>query len=70
MDNTGVMFYNSADHTSTYMDTNTKYTIFDDSGLVHSGNVKKEEEKAKEEAKLRALPGDVKVSFDFAEEED
>lgn len=71
MDNTGVMFYNSADHTSTYMDTNTNYTVFNDSGLIHSGNMKKEEEKAKEEAKLQAiLAGDIDTFFDLEHEED
>lgn len=71
MDNTGVMYYNSADRTSTYMDTNTNYTVFNDSGLVQSGNVKEEERKAKEEAKLNAfLSGDVSALLDFDEEED
>ena len=71
MDNTGVMYYNNADRTSTYMDTNTNYTVFNDSGLIHSGNVKEEEKKAEEEARLNALlSGDASVIFDMMEAEE
>ena len=71
MDNTGVMYYNNADRTSTYMDTNTNYTVFNDSGLIQSGNVKEEEKKAKEEARLNALlSGDASVIFDMMEAEE
>ena len=52
MDNTGAMYFDSSDRTSTYVDTNTNYTVFDDSGLIHSGNYRKEEEKAAQEALL------------------
>ena len=54
-DNTGAMYYDSTDHISTYVDTNTNYTVFDDSGLVHSGNYRKEEEEAKQQAILESL---------------
>lgn len=71
MDNTGVMYYNNADRTSTYMDTNTNYTVFNDSGLIQSGNVKEEEKKAKEEANLNALlSGDVSFLFEDVEKDD
>lgn len=64
MDNTGVMYYNSSDRISTYMDTNTNYTVFNDSGLVQSGNYNKEQEKAREEALLQSiLSGDVDALF-------
>ena len=53
-DNTGAMYYDSTDHISTYVDTNTNYTVFNDSGLVHSGNYQKEEEEAKQRAILES----------------
>lgn len=55
MDNTGAMHFDSSTRISTYVDTNTNYTVFDDSGLIQSGNYKKEEEKAKEEAILQSF---------------
>ena len=55
MDNTGVMYYDKAERKSTYIDYNTNYAIFNDSGLVQSGNYNKEEEKRKEEETLNAI---------------
>lgn len=52
MDNTGAMYFDSSDRTSTYVDTNTNYTVFNDSGLIQSGNYKKEEEEAEEQSIL------------------
>lgn len=52
MDQTGAMYYDSSDNTSTYMDTNTNYTVFNESGLIQSGNYNKEQEKADQQAIL------------------
>ena len=57
MDNTGVMYYDSSDRTSTYMDTNTNYTVFNDTGLIQSGNYKKEQEQAEQQAILESFLG-------------
>ena len=51
MDNTGVMYYDSSNRTSTYMDTSTNYAVFNDAGAVQFGNYNKEQEEA-EEAEL------------------
>ena len=55
VDNTGIMYYESAGRRSTYMDYNTNYAIFNDSGLVQSGNLQKEEEKRREQETLNAI---------------
>lgn len=55
MDNTGIMYFDSSDRTSTYVDTNTNYAVFNDNGAVHFGNYKKEAEEAEERAVLDAI---------------
>ena len=49
IDNTGMMYYDSTDNTTTYVDTNTNYGVFDDSGALHFGNYTKEQEEAEKE---------------------
>ena len=51
-DNTGTMYYNSTTGTTTYVDTNSNYMVFNDSGLVQSGNYNKEQEEAEEKSIL------------------
>ena len=57
MDNTGAMYFDSSERISTYVDTNTNYTVFNDSGLIQSGNYKKEQEEAEQRAALDSLLG-------------
>ena len=65
-DNTGYMFYSSGDRTSTYVDTNTNYTVFNDSGLIQHGNYNKErKEKEKEDAMNQILNGNVDGYVDY-----
>ena len=54
MDNTGVMYFDSTDRISTYMDTNTNYAVFNDAGAVHFGNYNKEQEEEENQALLNA----------------
>lgn len=66
IDNTGLMYYNSGDRTSTYVDTNTNYTVFNDSGLIQHGNYQKEEKEREKEYLLNAaLNGDVDGYTDY-----
>ena len=55
MDPAGAMEFDSGGRTSSYVDTNENYAIFNDSGLISSGNYKKDREKAQEEAIKNAL---------------
>lgn len=55
MDPAGAMDFDSGGRISSYVDTNENYAIFNDSGLISSGNYKKEREKAQEEAIKNAL---------------
>ena len=55
MDPAGAMEFDSGGRISSYVDTNENYAIFNDSGLISSGNYKKEREKAQEEAIKNAL---------------
>lgn len=55
MDPAGAMDFDSGGRISSYVDTNENYAIFNDSGLINSGNYKKEREKAQEEAIKNAL---------------
>lgn len=50
MDPAGAMEFDSGSRISSYVDTNENYAIFNDSGLISSGNYKKDREKAEEEA--------------------
>ena len=54
-DNTGTMYYDSTAGTTTYVDTNDNYTVFNESGLVQSGNYRKEEEEAEQQAILESF---------------
>ena len=55
IDPAGAMEFDSGGRTSSYVDTNENYAIFNDSGLISSGNYKKDREKAQEEAIKNAL---------------
>ena len=55
MSSAGFMYYDHSDRTSTYMDTNTNYAVFNDGGLIQSGNIKKEEEEARKQATLQSI---------------
>ena len=55
MDPAGAMEFDSGGRISSYIDTNENYAIFNDSGLISSGNYKKDREKAQEEAIKNAL---------------
>ena len=55
MDPAGAMDFDSGGRISSYVDTNENYAIFNDSGLISSGNYKKDREKAEEEAIKNAL---------------
>ena len=54
-DNTGTMHYDSATGTTTFVDTNSNYTVFNDSGLVQAGNYNKEQAEAEEQSLLDML---------------
>ena len=55
MDNTGAMYFDSSDRTSTYVDTNTNYAVFNDAGAVRFGNYTKEQEAADKQAAMESI---------------
>ena len=55
IDQTGTMFYNAGDRTTTFEDHNSNYAVFDSSGKPKFGNYQKEQQDLEDHALLVAL---------------